>query len=514
MNIYSRKQLWKLLLLGAALLIVAASLWYSSRLVKKISVSEKRNVELWADAVRRKALMMEATNQLYAKIASEERKKVEIWAEASGLMSDPIIVKDNNAFTLVVDVIRNNETVPVIVVDSIGEYKTSRNLDTAMIRGDKNYIAEQLSVMRKQHDSIPIDVSNRINDPKAKPEWCYLFYRDSKVFDEIRESYVENERSFIREVASNPSSTPAIYYDSTSAKIIAFGNLDSVQLKNDSAHYLKIALKDLTNNGDTVRVTFSKNKYNIIYYSESPQLRQLRYYPVFQFIVIGMFLLVAYLLFSTARRAEQNNVWVGMAKETAHQLGTPLSSLIAWLEYLKMKGVNDEMTKEIAQDVKRLEMITERFSKIGSQPKLAYENIVDALTNSVDYIRSRSPRTVNFNFNVKGKIDVPMNVPLFAWVIENLCRNAVDAMDGTGAITIEVTDLQPFVYVDITDTGKGIPRSKQRTIFEPGFTTKQRGWGLGLSLCKRIVEQYHNGKIFVKRSEPGKGTTFRIVLNK
>lgn len=514
MNIYSRKQRWKWLLLIAAMVIVVASLWYSSRLVHKISVSEKHNVELWAEAVRRKALMMEATNLLYSKIAKEERKKVEVWAEATSLMSDSLIVNNNNAFTLVVDVIRNNETVPVIVTDGKGKIIIHRNLDPDKSK-DKKYLQEMLDEMRRQHDSIPIDVSNRVYDSNAELKYNYLFYHDSKVFDEIKESYEDNERSFIKEVASNPASAPAIYTDSSSTHIIAYGNLDTLQLRQDSAAYLHEALANLIADGDTILVSFSPGKKkNIIYYMESPQLQQLRYYPAFQFIVIGMFLLVAYLLFSTSRRAEQNNVWVGMAKETAHQLGTPLSSLIAWLEFMKLKGVDDEMTKEIAQDVKRLEMITERFSKIGSQPKLDGENIHDALANSIDYIRSRSPKSVQFHYTPGERIEVPLNVPLFAWVIENLCRNAVDAMDGVGEITVEVSDLQQFVYIDISDTGKGIPRSKQKTIFEPGFTTKKRGWGLGLSLCKRIIEQYHKGEIFVKRSVPEKGTTFRIVLRK
>jgi signal transduction histidine kinase len=505
-NIYSRKQQWKWLLLIAALLIVAVSLWYSSRLVRKISESEKKNVELWAEAVRRKALMMEATSQLYSKIAREERKKVELWAEASRLITQ--VEDDNIASPLILQVVAGNETVPVILTDGKGKILLSRNLDTAQVK-DSVYLKEQLQEMRRQHDSIPIRVDK---DPIHYVH--YLFYRDSQVFNEIRESYEDNERSFIKEVASNPSLAPAIYVDSASKEILAYGNLDTLRLKTDSSAYIHAIVNDIRANGDTVRIGLSSGKTNFVYYLESPQLKQLRYFPVAQFTVIGMFLIVAYLLFSTSRRAEQNNVWVGMAKETAHQLGTPLSSLIAWLEYMKLKGTNDEMSKEIEQDVKRLEMITERFSKIGSQPKLVNEDVVAALLSSVEYIRSRSPKSVKFNFNLTGRIDVPLNVPLFAWVIENICRNAVDAMDGIGEITIEVSDLQPFVYIDITDTGKGIPRSRQKTIFEPGFTTKQRGWGLGLSLSKRIIEQYHKGKIFVKRSEPGKGTTFRIVLEK
>lgn len=499
------------MLLIAALCIVAVSLWYSSKLVHKISVSEKRNVELWAEAVRRKALMMEATNKLYAKIKKEELKKVELWAEANRLLSQ--VEDDNIALGFVFTVIRGNETVPVMITDDKGKILASRNLDPEKGK-DPEYLKRELEEMRRQHDSIPIDISSGKNTAGGKPKMEYIYYHDSEVFGEIKKSYEDNERSFIKEVASNPASAAAIFLD-TSSNIIAYGNLDSLRLKKDSMSYLNEALMNLKSKGDTIIVSTSHTgKRNIIYYMESPQLQQLRYFPFIMLMIVGMFIIIAYLLFSTSRRSEQNLVWVGLAKETAHQLGTPLSSLLAWLEYLKLKGVDDEMTKEIAQDVKRLEMITERFSKIGSQPKMNLENVVDALTQSIQYISSRSPKTVKFHFNATGKIMAPINVPLFAWVIENLCRNAVDAMDGEGEIKIDISDLQPYVYIDISDTGKGIPRSKQKTIFEPGFTTKQRGWGLGLSLCKRIIEQYHGGEIFVKSSTPGKGTTFRIVLKK
>jgi signal transduction histidine kinase len=213
---------------------------------------------------------------------------------------------------------------------------------------------------------------------------------------------------------------------------------------------------------------------------------------------------------------EQNQVWVGLAKETAHQLGTPLSALIAWLEYLKGKGLDPETAAEIEKDIKRLETITERFSKIGSVPKLDETDLVRVLNDSVNYMKMRTSKNVSFSIvpqNSKPIIAL-LNVPLFEWVIENLIRNAVDAMNGNGSINIVVSDQTQFVYIDIADSGKGIPKNKYKTVFEPGFTTKKRGWGLGLSLTKRIVENYHSGKIFVKSSEIDKGTTFRIVLNK
>lgn len=504
LNIYSRKQQWKWLLFAAVLIIVSFSLWFSSRLVAKISESEKRNVELWAEAVKRKAMMMEATNLLYMKIAREERKKVELWAEANRLLSVDAVVNDPNSLGFVLQVLRGNETVPAILVDENGRIIMSRNVDSTLAKSPKGLQLE-LQIMREQHDSIPIDA--------GEGRTHYVYYKDSEVFTEIRMSYEDNERSFIKEVASNPASAPAIYADSSSQHIIAYGNLDTLRIKQDSA-YLGQEFASLKANGDTIEVSLGPGKKNFIYYMESAQLQQLRYFPIFQFAVIGMFLVVAYLLFSTSRRAEQNLVWVGMAKETAHQLGTPLSSLMAWMEILRMKGVDESILSELGQDVKRLEMITERFSKIGSQPKLQSENVSDALKESIEYISVRSPKTVTFHYDLNSKVIAPMNIPLFAWVVENLCRNAVDAMEGKGSINIELSDQQQYVYIDITDSGKGIPRGKQKTIFEPGFTTKQRGWGLGLSLCKRIIEQYHQGKIFVKRSEVGKGTTFRIVLKK
>jgi len=232
--------------------------------------------------------------------------------------------------------------------------------------------------------------------------------------------------------------------------------------------------------------------------------------------VIALFLAVSYLAFSTSRKAEQNQVWVGMAKETAHQLGTPLSSLMAWLEYLKAQPHAFEHLPEMEKDIIRLNTITERFSKIGAAPALKKENLTTVMQTAIDYIRTRTSSKVVFSLQNQQNYDVevPLNVPLFEWVLENLFKNAIDAMSGEGSITVRIADQNQFIYLDVTDTGKGIPKSKYKTVFKPGYTSKNRGWGLGLSLSKRIVEEYHGGQIFVKSSEPGKGTTFRIVLKK
>lgn len=258
-----------------------------------------------------------------------------------------------------------------------------------------------------------------------------------------------------------------------------------------------------------------------IYYKESTLLKQLRYFPLVQLILIAAFVGFGYMGFNSARRAEQNRVWVGMAKETAHQLGTPISAIVAWIEHLKsirdQDGEVQEVLGELRDDVSRLELIADRFSKIGSAPKLEEVNVYEELDRCRAYMQRRAPRKVAFNFPdpaaQNGKT-IRINPHLFDWVVENLLRNALDAMDGSGSISAEVYNDNDFVYIDISDTGKGIPANKFKTVFQPGFTTKKRGWGLGLSLAKRIVEEYHSGKIFVKRSEEGKGTTFTIQMPK
>lgn len=263
-----------------------------------------------------------------------------------------------------------------------------------------------------------------------------------------------------------------------------------------------------------IEINITDDTKNLIYYNDSDILRKLRYYPWIQMLIISLFIILAYLAFSASKRLEQNRVWVGMAKETAHQLGTPISSLMAWVELIKMGSIDESVVKEISKDTERLNRITERFSKVGSTPELAVSNIVQVVTSTVEYLEARSPRRVRYtcNFNPFQEIEVPLNEVLFSWVIENLCKNSIDSIEGEGEINVSLYRTTEEIFVDITDSGKGIHKSQHRAIFKPGYTTKKRGWGLGLSLAKRIVENYHQGKIFIRNSEPGIGTTFRIVL--
>lgn len=279
---------------------------------------------------------------------------------------------------------------------------------------------------------------------------------------------------------------------------------------------LKKELRKMKKYSEPIPIVLDENNTLQLYFRESEILRNLKIYPFIQLFVIVVFIVVAYFAFAATQRAEQNQVWVGMSKETAHQLGTPISSLMAWIELLKLQHVDETLISEFEKDTQRLEKITERFSKIGSKPELLQTNLVEVLISTVNYLKTRSSDKVVFetSFDETGVVEVPLNAALFSWVIENLCKNAIDAMENHGTITLGVEEKDDHVIVDVTDTGIGVPKSQQKTIFQPGYSTKKRGWGLGLSLAKRIVENYHRGKIFIKWSEVGKGTTFRIVLNR
>ncbi len=348
----------------------------------------------------------------------------------------------------------------------------------------------------------------------------------AKANRELSKSDLEDDVSFIYEVIIRNKTIPVILTDEN-YNILNSRNLDEEKSLLDSTitgakvyqtnlRYLQEQLAVMRSSNEPIEISWLDGNRNYIFYKDSIILQKLMYYPFIQLGVIFLFILVSYYAFSSSRKAEQNQVWLGMSKETAHQLGTPISSLIAWVEYLKLKDTAPDIIQEMQKDVSRLEMITERFSKIGSSPVLSNHNIYTILYDSIKYLKTRTSYEVEYRFSWDSQEEtiVPLNAALFEWVIENICKNAVDAMDGKGSITIHVLNQMQFIYIDITDTGKGIAKSKFKTIFQPGYTTKSRGWGLGLSLSKRIIENYHDGKIFVKESHPDKGSTIRIVLKK
>ncbi len=327
----------------------------------------------------------------------------------------------------------------------------------------------------------------------------------------------ESALSLTTKIANENKDIPIIETDEKDNPSGATLNLDTNRIKKES-NYIQIKLAEFKKENPAIEVEISKdplfvNKY---YYGDSDLLKEVRYYPIIQLIIVALFVIIALVTVSVRNKSTQNQVWAGMAKETAHQLGTPISSLQGWVEMLKDNPVNEKIGVEIEKDVDRLKLVSDRFGKIGSIPQLEEKNIVQQVENMVDYIKRRSTDKVSFSINSQNDYDISVmiNAPLFDWVIENLLKNALDAMDGKGSIVVDIKNEITQTIIEVTDSGKGILKSNINKVFKPGFTTKKRGWGLGLSLSKRIIEHYHKGELFVKNSEVGKGTTFRIILKK
>jgi len=312
------------------------------------------------------------------------------------------------------------------------------------------------------------------------------------------------------EIIQNNSTTPMIGVDAN-GKIQQIRNIE--EKKNQDSVYLYSLIKKFEKENNPIPVIYKGEIYQTLYYGNSPLLNKLKYYPLALLLIIILFAAVVYFFYRSSKIAVQNKLWSGMAKETAHQIGTPLSSLVGWTELLKSENINPDHIKEIEKDIYRLQTITDRFSKIGSMPTLKKTNIVDATQDAYDYLKSRSSKLIDFEFEAPQEdIYVNLNEQLYGWTIENLVKNAIDAMKGKGKLIINISTDDKYVHILVSDTGKGIKKHLHKTIFEPGYTSKRRGWGLGLSLAKRIIEDYHNGKIKVLRSEKDKGTTIQVLL--
>ena len=310
------------------------------------------------------------------------------------------------------------------------------------------------------------------------------------------------------QIIQNNTTIPMIVTDSKDS-IISHNNIDEAITNDNTA--LKKYFNSIKNDNQPIKMELSEKNYQLVYYGNSPLLNKLKYYPVALLLIIILFGAVVYNFYRATKMATQNKLWAGMAKETAHQIGTPLSSLIGWLEILKMENIEESTIVEIEKDINRLQTITDRFSKIGSEPVLEKRDIVEDTHKTIDYLQTRVSQQVSFSFKApEHPIYVDINPALHSWTIENLVKNAIDAMRGKGSLNIVISEIEDIVKISITDTGKGIPKNQFSKVFEPGFTTKKRGWGLGLSLTKRIVQEYHKGKIKVAHSEIGKGTTMQI----
>ncbi len=492
---------WKVFLLIFLSVIFLFTIFYTNSVVKRIENEEREKALLWVYAIRKKTALIKYTEDLFQRLEGEEQRKVELWAMGVRKLISTRNLNEDLSF--VFEVVKNNETVPVILTDEKGNVISTRNLDPQRANNPA-YLKNQIQIMKRQHPPIEIKILNRTRN--------YLYYKQSKIYSELKIILNDLIKTFISEEIINTASVPVIYTDESRMRIIDYGNINLVSY-NKGQELLDV-LSEMKAQHEPIQIDLPNGKVNFIYYMESELLMQLKFFPYFQFLVLIIFLILAYSLLNTSRKSEQNRVWVGMSKETAHQLGTPMSSLIGWIELLKDKHPDEIAVPEMLKDIERLQKITDRFSKIGSKPELIPLNLKEELEESIDYLKHRISRKVNFHLHLDeiSEVKVNINRQLFDWAIENVCKNAVDAMVGKGEIDIRGEIQKDNVIIDIIDTGKGINKKNWKKIFEPGFTSKKRGWGLGLTLVKRIIQDYHSGKIYVKKSEIDIGTTFRIVI--
>ncbi|PKR82115.1 hypothetical protein CW751_01905 [Brumimicrobium salinarum] len=517
MKLYSNKQKWKIALLFVAIILVGASLFASNKIVNEVAKRERERVTQWADAIKKRAELVRLTNNSFEELRKKELNEMQLWIDATKEISRKTSLENQQSYDLPLKIINRNDDIPVIVLDQEDVVSTYINISLTK---------EELKNDFPEKDSLEIEALFSDSLVKLAYSWEKInpsftievyddlfmsyFYNDSRNILRLEEERDSLIQAFNTELIENAELVPVVLTDSLQQDVLASNllkeELDSVKLNQK--------LSELSTENEPIKIHFSEDEVSYVFYANSPELVQLQYFPYIQFLIIGLFIFIGYIIFSTFRKAEQNKVWAGMAKETAHQLGTPISSLMAWVQLLEGMDNTKDIATEMNKDVKRLSQVTDRFSKIGASTQLKDFDIVHTTQHFLDYFRTRFPQKVELTFSTSDdEINIPHNAALFEWVIENICKNAIDAMEGKGKIDISITRNQGQVIIDISDNGKGMTLSQQRTVFEPGFTTKKRGWGLGLPLAKRIIHEYHKGRLKILHSEVGKGTTFRIILS-
>ena len=487
----------KWIILAIVVLLAAFALFEINNISNQIRKSEEEKVRLWANAISQKSELVNYSEQFFANIALDEHRKMEMYTN---------ILRSFDRMDISADADFSLDYVHYIV-DSCETAIIITNRDTVIT------VPSELAGQKLEGEMLQ-EFSH--NEPFHYRIWgmpMTLYYKESKAYTGLRNVLDGFNESFLSEITNNSVAVPVIIVDSLQGEVLGSGNIPEREFA--TSEKLAEKLCEMQDENAPIEFRLPNGRRAYLFYESTPQLKALRWVPLLYLFIFGVLILVSYYLIRTARSMEQNRIWVGMAKETAHQLGTPISSLMAWTQYLDGKTFNADYAAEINKDLNRLETVTHRFSKIGSVPELNDENVCAAIQNAINYLQNRSSRKVKFVTNFpEEELRVPLNSYLFEWVIENICKNAIDAMDGAGTFTVVVSSDTRHVYIDLCDTGKGMSPSVQKRIFDSGFTTKQRGWGLGLSLAKRIINEYHRGRIFVKYSVEGQGTVFRIVLNR
>jgi len=500
-DIYSKKQRWKLILLFLAFFIIGGSLTLSNNMVRKVSTKETAKARQWAQAIQKKAALVRFSQVTFGSLQQKERERIAMVVSAQKTLLNPSNLGLNQDVDFALQIINGNTDIPVILQDDRGAISQFKNIDL-----DSN-----LKSKAEKDSALKVFAARWINEGRFFSLEVFEGFTMTYTYDESAKLKSLKKQSdslintFNHDLIRDTRLMPVVLVDSSRTKILA------TNLAGSQAELVQ-KINDFQRLNDPIRIDLGTQTQWLLY-DQSPEVKQLKWFPYIQLGLIALVVLIGYLVFSTFRRAEQNQVWAGMAKETAHQLGTPISSLSAWLDILEDQETSKDSLTEMRKDIERLEKVTDRFSKIGSETKLENQDIVSTVSNILDYLRPRLSHKVKIVLEPTVQFEkVPHNAPLMEWVIENITKNAVDAMEGSGTLTVRFSSSRKYANIDLEDSGKGLSQQQFKSIFEPGYSTKKRGWGLGLSLAKRIVESYHHGKIFVLRSEIGKGTTFRISL--
>lgn len=493
---YNYRITWILLFLGIGLMLTF--LFFIHNTVSQLRNEEIKKIKIWANAVSRKIEVLDNVKTFFDNLAIDEHNKVQQFITAHKyILSQPLDEELNFYY----EFISNNRTIPVIITDEFNNILLSQNIEIPENQ-------TKLSGKFLEDFSVNQPIEYTASDIKFK-----LFYSESTVSSNIKSTLYYLSYDFLSEIVNNSISIPVIITDSSQTKVLAHGNIDEKLLKRP---HIKRILTEMEASNNYISINLPNQPNAKIFYESPTFLTFLKYYPPIFSLLIILFAFLIIQLLKITKKSEENSIWIGMNKETAHQLGTPISSLMAWVEYLKLNPENEMVCTEISKDIDKLNVITQRFSQVGKTPKKVEHNIIEVIQNSVDYIKNRTSKKVHYDIILPQEncININLNHHLFEWALENLIKNAIDAMNGVGNLTIELKNDSKKIIIDISDTGKGVNKRDFKKIFSPGFTTKERGWGMGLSLVKRIIEEYHKGKVFLKQSSIGKGSTFRIILKK
>ena len=487
----------KITLMALLLALSLVALWQVQKVAHEVRLGEEAKIRLWANAISQRNQMADATREFFEQATLDEHRKLRLYTDILQSFNDPDQTTDLRFSLAYIHYIVDSAHTPIIITTATDSLIT---------------VPQELAGQKLEGDLLA-EYSH--NPPFHYRIWgmpMALYYKESQYYTQLRQVLEGYTRSFLTDITAN--SVPVLIVDSSRRQLLALGNIDSSEV--DTPAKLQRRLEATERSNTPVQITLPSGNRAYVYYEKSPLLRTLRWVPTLYLFIALVLLITGYLFFRTAHTMEQNRIWVGLAKETAHQLGTPLSSLSGWVEYLRGKELTDQYAAEVEKDIKRLDTITHRFSKIGSVPELKDEDVREATMAAVEYLQSRAPRRVKFNvtFPDGESFVTPLNSYLFQWVVENLCKNAIDATEGEGVISIVGSQDARRIYIDISDNGRGMSPSVQKRIFDSGFTTKTRGWGLGLPLARRIVNQYHRGRLYLKYSVPGQGSCFRIELRK